>query len=375
MPNLRRVAVEVVVDGGRDRPPRLIALEARTTVGRDDDNDISLPDTVLSRHHAEFRERNGIYYVVDLESTNGTYVNDVRVHGERALHNGDVVTVGGTSLIFHEEVLAPHHFAANADGVVVESIVREPTEPKTIRLADYADLVRSQATNALIVNYPVPELFAKVLEAILDSIPAQRAAIMLMEEGASSPTIRATRSRSEHDLGSVRLDIVERTVAEGKPISVRDIVDDADVSQRNGALGHRIRSVMCAPLWSALDSKGRQMLGVLYLDSRADRPPLSDRDLRVLVLLANITATKIENGRLLEESLQKQRIDEDMRRAAEIQFELLPRRSPAVEGYCVCGATEPCRMVGGTTSTSRMTVAICISPSQMWRARARARPC
>ena len=344
-------------------------------MGRDDDNDISLPDTVLSRHHAEFRERNGIYYVVDLESTNGTYVNDVRVHGERALHNGDVVTVGGTSLIFHEEVLAPHHFAANADGVVVESIVREPTEPKTIRLADYADLVRSQATNALIVNYPVPELFAKVLEAILDSIPAQRAAIMLMEEGASSPTIRATRSRSEHDLGSVRLDIVERTVAEGKPISVRDIVDDADVSQRNGALGHRIRSVMCAPLWSALDSKGRQMLGVLYLDSRADRPPLSDRDLRVLVLLANITATKIENGRLLEESLQKQRIDEDMRRAAEIQFELLPRRSPAVEGYCVCGATEPCRMVGGTTSTSRMTVAICISPSQMWRARARARPC
>jgi len=86
---------------------------------------------------------------------------------------------------------------------------------------------------------------------------------------------------------------------------------------------------------------------MVYVDNQSDRPPLTDRDLHIFVMLANITATKIENARLLEESLQKQRIEEDMRLAAEIQSDLLPRSSPIIAGYRVCGTTEPCRMVGG----------------------------
>jgi sigma-B regulation protein RsbU (phosphoserine phosphatase) len=86
---------------------------------------------------------------------------------------------------------------------------------------------------------------------------------------------------------------------------------------------------------------------MIYADNQSDRPPLSDRDLHIFIMMANITATKIENARLLEENLQKQRIDEDMRLAAQIQSDLLPRSSPLVPGYRVYGTTEPCRMVGG----------------------------
>ena len=66
-----------------------------------------------------------------------------------------------------------------------------------------------------------------------------------------------------------------------------------------------------------------------------------------MIVLANLTATKIENARLVEENLEKKRIEEDMRLAAEIQADLLPSHPPAIEGFSVCGKTEPCRTVGG----------------------------
>jgi len=58
----------------------------------------------------------------------------------------------------------------------------------------------------------------------------------------------------------------------------------------------------------------------------------TEDDLRVLTALANVAAAKIENVRLLEESLEKRRLEEDMRMAAEIQTGLLPRGAPTIAG-------------------------------------------
>ena len=51
--------------------------------------------------------------------------------------------------------------------------------------------------------------------------------------------------------------------------------------------------------------------------------------------------------RLLEESLEKRRMEEDMRIAAEIQTSLLPREAPQVPGWDLVGCNLPCRTVGG----------------------------
>jgi len=60
-----------------------------------------------------------------------------------------------------------------------------------------------------------------------------------------------------------------------------------------------------------------------------------------------VAAAKIENVRLLEESLEKRRMEEDMRMAAEIQNGLLPREAPTVPGWDLAGCNRPCRTVGG----------------------------
>jgi len=69
-------------------------------LGRGSDNTIVLENDSVSRRHARIEKRGGHYYVVDLQSTNGTYVNDGLVEGDLQLRRGDQIKVGDTILKF-----------------------------------------------------------------------------------------------------------------------------------------------------------------------------------------------------------------------------------------------------------------------------------
>lgn len=85
--------------GSGDVAP-FFALELETTrIGRTTDNEIMLPDPNVSRLHASITRRGGSYYINDLDSTNGTWVNEQRVT-EAELSENDVVRLGGTRLVF-----------------------------------------------------------------------------------------------------------------------------------------------------------------------------------------------------------------------------------------------------------------------------------
>ncbi|MBK9945254.1 MAG: DUF3662 and FHA domain-containing protein [Kouleothrix sp.] len=80
----------------------VIPLEStQLTVGRGLNNDIILEDTRVSRHHAQLRYRARRFWISDLGSTNGTFVNGEQVE-EKALRDGDVVSLGGLELTFKE---------------------------------------------------------------------------------------------------------------------------------------------------------------------------------------------------------------------------------------------------------------------------------
>lgn len=82
--------------------PQALPIETTmVTIGRGLDNDIILEDTRVSRKHAQLRYRQRQFWLSDLGSTNGTFVNGERI-AERALRDGDVVSLGGLELIFRE---------------------------------------------------------------------------------------------------------------------------------------------------------------------------------------------------------------------------------------------------------------------------------
>lgn len=78
---------------------RYVLTEHTISIGRSPECDITIMDSSVSRHHAEIRPRGDGFVIRDLDSTNGTRVNGVRVT-ERELHDGDELTFGNTRMIF-----------------------------------------------------------------------------------------------------------------------------------------------------------------------------------------------------------------------------------------------------------------------------------
>jgi hypothetical protein len=71
------------------------------TIGRGLNNDIILEDTRVSRNHAELHYHGRQFWITDLGSTNGTYVNNEAV-AERSLHDGDIISLGGLELTYKD---------------------------------------------------------------------------------------------------------------------------------------------------------------------------------------------------------------------------------------------------------------------------------
>jgi len=110
---------------GPDLGKRFDLKGAIVSVGRDPDNDIFLDEETVSRRHAKFEKKGGRTCIIDLESTNGTYLNDARLEplSEHTLGNGDKVKVGrsifkylsgdATEASYYEEI----HRMAIMDGL------------------------------------------------------------------------------------------------------------------------------------------------------------------------------------------------------------------------------------------------------------------
>ena len=92
-PTPARAAFGAIVQRDGTRHP---AGNSTLKLGRSTDNDIQIADGQASRHHAEIRYDNGRHHIVDLNSTNGTLVNDNRITSAHALSHGDIITIGNT---------------------------------------------------------------------------------------------------------------------------------------------------------------------------------------------------------------------------------------------------------------------------------------
>lgn len=100
-----RVAQKFVKSNSRQEGPHRIRLQQRIRIGRADSNDWVIDDVNVSRSHAEIvQARDGSYEIIDLKSTNGTYVNESRISREKLIY-GDVISVGGFDRVFTSDGL------------------------------------------------------------------------------------------------------------------------------------------------------------------------------------------------------------------------------------------------------------------------------
>jgi len=80
------------------------AIGDQLRLGREVDNDLTLPDIKASRHHAIIQRQGVVYQITDLDSGNGTYVNGKRITEPTLLKNGDIVLIGDTKLTISDQL-------------------------------------------------------------------------------------------------------------------------------------------------------------------------------------------------------------------------------------------------------------------------------
>ena len=315
------------------------------SIGRREANDLQLGGSEVSREHAVIREEGGQFLLRDCDSRYGTFVNGDPVK-ECALQSGDRIRLGrggGADLVF----------------LAADDPSRRSGRSTTAARDDLRQLASLlEGVRALGSGRVLQDVLALVLDAALDLSGAERAFIMLAAaDGALE--FRLARGRDKQTLTdqtfATSRKIPEEVFRTGASRVVTDLLDSgfADVHMGTVALG--IRNVVCVPLTlvrylDAVDEGSKaddRPIGVLYLDSRERGRLLSDGTRANLETLAGEASVAIENAKLYREKLDRARMEQEMRIAAEIQQALLPKPRASLGFVEAAASSVPCRSIGG----------------------------
>jgi phosphoserine phosphatase RsbU/P len=312
-------------------------------IGRRGENDVRLVGSDVSRDHAEIALAEGSYVLRDKGSRYGTFVNGEQI-SERQLHHGDRIQFGraaGTDVVFLIE-----------DGPPPSSDRLHQTSVGDIRqLAALLEGLRALGSGRVL-----DEVLALVLDAAIEVTGAERGFIMLANE-ASELEMKLARAKGKITMPGNRFEtsrkIPEDVFGTGELKVVADLLDGDLANIHTGTVALGIRHVMCAPLRLVryLDHADMpsdpKTIGVLYLDSREKGTILSPHTRTALDTLATEAGVAIEHARLYRETLEKARIEHELRIAAEIQRSLLPPGRHDGPFYHAMGSSLPSRSIGG----------------------------
>jgi len=321
---------------------RIVPLDKPAfTIGRREGNDLHLMGSDVSRDHAEIAQANGRFVVRDRGSRYGTFVNGAQI-SETPLAHGDRIQLGragDAELVFLFE-----------DGASLE---RQP--PSAVGdLRQVAALL--EGLRALGSGRVLDEVLALVLDSAIEMTGAERGFIMLAND-AGDLEMKLARARGRVTLPGTRFDtsrkIPEEVFATGEEKIVADLLDGDLANVHMGTVALGIRHVLCTPLRlvryvDRADASSKETrIGVLYLDSREKGTLLSRATRSALETLAVEAAVAIENARLYRDSVEKARIEQELRIASQIQQALLPAPRRHAGFFDAMGASVPCREIGG----------------------------
>jgi sigma-B regulation protein RsbU (phosphoserine phosphatase) len=339
----------IVVDPGGARS-RVRIDPLPFLIGRQPGNNLVLRDARISRTHARVVAEGGGYWIEDLDSRNGVFVNDERVSKRRlnALDRIDFGVPDSYTLTYTEDDSGIHRLASQ---------FAAPPAPggDLARLRAVVELAR-----ALETSVSTADLLAALVDAALAITGAERG-FLLLSKGAELEFRIARDSRgaalTADDL-RVPMGLIRSALAERRELLSMSF----DPNSPESSLPSRtiadleLRSVVCVPLvriraalasGAAKPSPAEETLGVLYMDTRAGSADLAAGNRDLLHTLALEASTVLENARLLEGERARQRMEEELRIARAIQESLLPRHLPSTGWLHAAGRSVPARQVGG----------------------------
>jgi len=334
------------------------SIDKELAIGRSAQNALCLDDPAVSPEHCNIVLCDGRYILNDLDSRSGTFVNGIPTK-QRALETGDEVTVGNSVFLFIDRNSAR---AEPGSVQLTESsgIRRESGAP-----SEQLDNLRPESLAAL----PKLSRMARTLSALLqisrtisslrdeeflpwqllgltfDVIPAERGAILLLEE--DSREIRSEvawdRVAGPEQPVPINQEMVRKIMEKG--VGFRDVIlgprQDSSVSTR-AEVNDPHRSILCVPM----TSNGKP-IGIIYLESKSSTATLTEDDLELLTAIAALGVVGIENARHYEKlGSENQRLRAEVSlthdmigRSAKMRevFQFIERVAPRDSTVLICG--------------------------------------
>ena len=291
-------------------PPRLAAIsgklkgaifalnEESLVIGRETAANLCIADASVSRRHSKIEKKESGFVLTDLESLNGTFVNDVPVKS-RLLEHGDRVRIGDSQFLFltYEGDASSKSSDVRLEEahVVSGSTVQIRFDDAIYQMTrDLAALMKiSTSINSI---RGLDNLLERLLELLFEVVPAQRGAILLTDQDSfeTSLVFGLDRVLGKDASVTVSRTIVQQVLRDGVALLANDAASETTLASES-LIAARTRSVMCVPL-ILFDRK----LGVLYLDSTLVRDQFNRDHLQLVTAIAGIAAVAIENARQFE---------------------------------------------------------------------------
>jgi sigma-B regulation protein RsbU (phosphoserine phosphatase) len=334
------------------------ALDGETTVlGRAPECQIQLDSNMVSRRHAQVTREGNAYYVEDLGSGNGTFLNGKRLTGRTPLKAEDRIKLGPILLRF-ETGSATRKAQERMDQTVNVEISGEDTVTiveSTESSGGFGGLeVRPEAklkavieiTRSLAGTVDIQAIVPRILDTLFSIFPqADRGCVLLKDfETAQMVPVAQKHRRGDAD-ETVKLSrtILNKVLNDKTGILSADATSDSRFEAAASISSLTIRSMMCVPL---LGLEGDPM-GVINLDTQDVLSRFTKDDLDLLLAVAGQAALSYESARLLTSHMEKLKQDSEIAIAKNVQQALLPKSLPDVGGYNVFASYDTALAVGG----------------------------
>ena len=339
-------------DGSRTYVP---VTQSPFFIGRGDaENHLQIADRRISRKCAALLAEGGRYFLEDRGHRLGVFINGARI-AKRALQTGDIVSFGledSYKLVFRSS--APNPAIEN----FLTRIGTMPAiESSPIGLGKLNLLL--EATMLLHSQLPLDAVLEAMVDRAISITNADRG--LLLEADASG----SLRQRLARRAGGVSMpaqgvsptQTAVRLAIERQTGVITEDLRQADVALQGAQsiIAQALRAIVAIPLYAMPRANSHEsvahvqrghFLGVLYLDSR--RPAaFSKLDRQILDALAVEAASILDNARLVERERQRQRIEQELNIARQIQQALLPRGFRDFPHLAVSGVNYHCQAVGG----------------------------
>ena len=284
------------------------------TLGRGERVDVQILDHGLSRLHCAIGREDGSYYVEDLGSRNGTWVNGVRVT-RALLSGGDSIRIGGVEFEFtlDDSDTEVDDAPITSESLSTGSTIREKFDlaqtglmslsSEHENLENYREVQQALATiykigNMINSTTHLDGLFKLLMDCVLDVTKSERGFLILDEEGRGRLRPVVAVGSSDESSGaklSFSQTIVEECFRSGYSFLTPDAMADDRVRDGDSIIMQRIRSAMCVPMQTH-----DRILGVIYVDTVTNTEAFGRQQLELLTAVGKQAGIAIERVQLLD---------------------------------------------------------------------------